>query len=202
MPNRRAISPAPSLAAGADSHSISRFGFLVFLGGEIMVFGGLLAALVVSRIDAEYWPPIGMPRLPVATTALNSVVLFASCIPMRIAETGLRRGETNRFLVGAAIAMAGGIAFVAVQASEWLALGRAGLVASSGPYGATFFTLIGCHALHVSGAVLWIAIALVGVAAGRFTPAAHLPVELGAIYWYYVSVVWAIIFPLVYLGLR
>lgn len=202
MADSRAIFPAPSLSAGADSASIARFGFLVFLGGEIMVFAGLLAALAFFRFDAESWPPIGMPRLPAGMAALNSLVLFASCVPMRFAETELRRGERRRFLAGVLVAMAGGVTFVFVQGSEWLDLVRAGLVASSGPYGATFFTLIGCHALHVSGGILWLAISLVGVLAGRFTPAAHLPVELGAIYWYYVSVVWAIIYPLVYLGLR
>jgi len=95
-----------------------------------------------------------------------------------------------------------GIGFLAIQGSEWVRLVAAGLRASSGPYGATFFTLIGCHALHVLGAVVWLVILLIGACQGRFTAERHLPVELGTIYWYYVSAVWAVIFPSVYLGLR
>jgi cytochrome c oxidase subunit III len=57
-------------------------------------------------------------------------------------------------------------------------------------------------ALHVLGAVVWLAILLIGARQGRFRAEYHLPIESGAIYWYYVSAVWAVIFALVYLGLR
>jgi heme/copper-type cytochrome/quinol oxidase subunit 3 len=166
-----------------------------------MLFAGLLGALVVLRVGAEHWPPIGLPRLPVAVTALNTLVLFASCLPMRAAHDALRHGDRDRFVRWLSLAALLGVAFLAVQGSEWVDLVRAGLVASSGPYGATFFTLIGCHGLHVAGGVVWLCGLAVAAQRGRFTAERHLPVELGAIYWYYVSVVWAVIFPLVYLGL-
>ena len=92
---------------------------------------------------------------------------------------------------------------VAIQGTEWLRLVESGLKASSGPYGATFFTLIGCHALHVFGAVTCkFCVRRVGVSRGRFDARHALPVELGAIYWNFVCIVRAVIFPVVYLGLR
>jgi cytochrome c oxidase subunit III len=203
----RTVSASTDLAAApasaeADDAAIARFGFGVFLASESMLFGGLLAALAIFRVGAEYWPPIGLPRLPVAVTAVNSVVLFASCVPMRLACRALRRGERARFQRGLGAAALLGVVFLGVQGSEWVRLVGAGLRMSSGPYGATFFTLIGCHGLHVAGAVVWLAALLVGARRGRFTGRRALPVELGAIYWYYVSAVWAVVFPLVYLGLR
>jgi len=194
---KRGLTPLPS-----DTSSIARFGFLLFLGSESMLFAGLLGALVVFRVGAEHWPPIGLPRLPVEVTALNTLVLFSSCWPMRAGHVALRGGDLDRFTSGLLLATLGGIGFLAVQGTEWVRLVHAGLVASSGPYGATFFALIGCHGLHVSFGVAWLCWLVIGARRGRFTAARHLAVELGAIYWYYVSLVWAVVFPLVYLGLR
>lgn len=167
-----------------------------------MLFAGLLGALVVFRLSAEHWPPIGLPRLPVEVTAANTLLLFASCWPMRVGHQALRHGDVDRFARCLLLATLGGAAFLAIQGTEWVRLVRAGLVASSGPYGATFFTLIGCHGLHVSFGVAWLCGLVIGARRGRFSAARHVPVELGVIYWYYVSMVWAIVFPLVYLGLR
>jgi cytochrome c oxidase subunit 3 len=174
----------------------------VFLASESMLFAGLLGALAVFRLRADRWPPLGLPRLPVAVTATNSLLLFASAMPITISLRAVRRGDTTSFARSLALATSLGIGFLAIQGSEWVRLVSAGLRASSGPYGATFFTLIGCHALHVLCAVVWLVILLIGARRGRFTAEHHLPVELGAMYWYYVSAVWAVIFPLVYLGLR
>ena len=186
----------------ASSASVARFGFLVFLASESMLFGGLLAALVVLRLGAESWPPIGLPRLPVAVTAMNTLLLFSSCLPMRAGHGALRRGDLDRFTRCLVLATLCGVGFLAIQGSEWIRLVGAGLHASSGPYGATFFTLIGCHGIHVLAGVAWLCWLVVGARRGRFSETRQLPVELGAIYWYYVSVVWAVVFPLVYLGLR
>jgi cytochrome c oxidase subunit 3 len=198
----REQSGARERTAAAPSQAVARFGFLVFLASESMLFAGLLGALAVFRLRADRWPPLGLPRLPVGVTAATSLLLFASTMPITKSLRAMRRGDTGSFARSLALTTLLGVGFLAIQGSEWLRLVAAGLGASSGPYGATFFTLIGCHALHVLGAVVWLAILLIGARQGRFTAERHLPVELGAIYWYYVSAVWAVIFPLVYLGLR
>jgi heme/copper-type cytochrome/quinol oxidase subunit 3 len=197
-----ARSDAPDLVASAPNHAVARFGFLVFLASESMLFAGLLAALAVLRWNADRWPPPGLPRLPVLVTAGNTLVLFASTIPMARALRAVREGELASFARSVSTATLLGIGFLVTQGSEWARLVAAGLRASSGPYGATFFTLVGCHALHVSVGVIWLVILRRGARRGRFTAASHFPVELGAIYWYYVSAVWAVIFPALYLGLR
>jgi cytochrome c oxidase subunit 3 len=195
-PRAAAIAPARP-----DDHGTARFGFILFLASESMVFGGLIAALLVLRLNADRWPPIGLPRLPVAITAINSLVLFASCWPMSRALSAARRGDAAglRRSLGAAAAL--GVLFLAVQGSEWIRLLAAGLGASSGPYGATFFTLIGCHAFHVLGAVVWLCVLWIGSHRGRFAAPPHLAIDLGTIYWYYVSLVWVVVYPCVYLKL-
>jgi heme/copper-type cytochrome/quinol oxidase subunit 3 len=197
-----AVAHPLTATASVSSNSVARFGFLLLLASESMLFAGLLAALAVFRTRADRWPPLGLPRLGVATTGANSLLLFASALPMSWALGAVRRDDTASLARWLSTATALGCAFLLVQGTEWLRLVGSGLKASSGPYGATFFTLIGCHALHVFGAVAWLVVLRLGVSRGRFDARHALPVELGAIYWNFVCLVWAVIFPVVYLGLQ
>jgi len=93
-----------------------------------------------------------------------------------------------------------GTVFLAVQGLEWTRLVAHGLTLSSGTYGSTFYVLIGCHALHVVVAVVWLAVVAVLARNGGFTAARHAALETCAIYWYLVCGLWAFLFPLVYLA--
>lgn len=92
-----------------------------------------------------------------------------------------------------------GALFLAVQGSEWIALLGFGLSASSSLYGATFYTLIGFHGLHVSAAVA--ALLVVGADMARGTAAADALRRLEAcrLYWLFVVAVWPVLYVLVYL---
>lgn len=196
VPHGAVLAPAKS-----GDPAVARFGFVLFLASESMVFGGLIAALLVLRSNADRWPPLGLPRLPVAATAINSVVLFLSCWPMSRVLPAARNGDLGGLRRSLGLAALLGVLFLMVQGSEWIRLLAAGLRASSGPYGATFFTLIGCHALHVLGAVLWLGVLWIGTGRGRFMAPPHQAIDLGSVYWYYVSLVWVVVYPCVYLRL-
>ena len=67
-------------------------------------------------------------------------------------------------------------------------------------YGATFYVLIGCHALHVLAAVVWLAIVLFRARRGKYSQERYTGIETCSMYWYYVGAVWLVLFPLVYLN--
>ena len=92
-----------------------------------------------------------------------------------------------------------GAQFLIIQGYEWLRLIHFGLTLSSGVYGSTFYTLIGFHGLHVFGAMLWLITVLVQARRGRFTPNSATGVEVCAIYWMFVVVLWPVLYVLVYL---
>jgi len=110
---------------------------------------------------------------------------------MRAADDALARGLAATTAFGAT--------FLAVQGFEWARLVRHGLKLSSGTYGATFYVLIGCHAVHVLVAVVWLAIVALLARRGAFTARPHGALEMCALYWYFVCGLWAVLFPLVYL---
>jgi len=95
-------------------------------------------------------------------------------------------------------AILGGI-FLCVQGYEWVQLVHFGLTMSSSTYGTTFYTLIGTHALHVAGALIWLLAVLGLTAAGRVSRERGTIVRGCALYWHFVVGLWPILFVTVYL---
>jgi len=174
-------------------------GMLMFLAFEAMFFAGLLGAFLVFRLASTKWPPPGDPYLPIGVTWVNTGILMASAYTMRLAQQAIRNGNRAGLIHGLAVTALLGVTFLAVQGSEWIRLVHYGLTLQSGTYGATFYTLIGCHGVHVLAAVLWLATVLLLATRGRFSPERHVGVQLCKIYWMFVVGLWLVLFPAVYL---
>ncbi len=170
----------------------------VFLATEAMLFAGLVSAFLILRAGAPVWPPPGQPRLPVAVTGANTVVLLASAWTMHRAVVATRAARAA-FLPWLAATTALGATFLLVQGAEWVALLRHGLRASSSLYGATFYTVIGCHGLHVAAAVVTLAALLTWA---HRVPArqCRTRVQVCRLYWTFVVAVWPVLYVLVYLA--
>jgi len=176
-----------------------RVAILFFIGAESMFFAALISALFILRLGMPVWPPPLQPRLPIGVTAANTVVLLFSSVAMILAGRALSRNNRVglvRWLIVAAIL--GGI-FLGVQGYEWVQLVRFGLTMSSSTYGTTFYTLIGTHALHVAGALVWLLAVLGLAAAGRVSRKRGAMVRGCVLYWHFVVGLWPILFVVVYL---
>ncbi|MBI3085984.1 MAG: heme-copper oxidase subunit III [candidate division NC10 bacterium] len=179
--------------------SNARLGMLMFLAFEAMFFGGLLGAFLVFRLAAARWPPPGQPYLPGVVTWINTGILLSSGVTMWRALRAIRDGNQSGLVNGLGVTALLGTIFLAVQGGEWVRLVRYGLTLTSGTYGATFYTLIGCHGVHVLGAVVWLLVVLLQSARCRFTARDHVAVQLCGMYWTFVVGLWPVLFGLVYL---
>src|SRR5271170_4660358 len=178
--------------------SNGRLAVLILLASEAMLFAGFIGSFLVYKIGAPFWPPPGLPRLPLQVTWINTFVLLSSAVTMNLAVRSIRRNRPSRLRLWLGVTVVLGTTFLAVQGGEWVRLVAHGLHLSSGTYGATFYTLIGLHGFHVLCAVLWLIGVFIAAMMGRFTVFRHSPVELCAIYWYFVCAVWPLLFFLVY----
>jgi len=212
-PRRRADdrlppSPPPGEDGGDDGREPApwrprldntRLAMLFFLSAETMFFAGLISAFFVLRLSAAVWPPPLQPRLPVLVTGLNTLVLLASSVAMIAALRAVRRADGRALVERLAATAALGVLFLAVQGYEWAQLIHYGLTARSGAYGATFYTLIGFHAAHVLGALVWLGVTLGLAARGRFVDGQVSGLRACATYWHYVVALWPILYVTVYL---
>jgi cytochrome c oxidase subunit 3 len=164
-----------------------------------MFFAGLVSAFWVLRLAAPVWPPPLQPRLPVGVTGLNTLVLLGSSVAVLTGVRALRAGRRGAAIRQLGLAASLGAVFLLVQGYEWVRLIGFGLTMSSSTYGATFYTLIGAHGLHVLGALSWLALVLLAARRGRYTPRAHVGASVCAMYWHFVVALWPVLYVLVYL---
>lgn len=191
--------PAPPVQPNVAIGSNAWVAVLVLLGAEAMFFAGLIGAYIVFRFQSSIWPPPFQPRLPIATTGVNTVILIASAFTMRFAVKSVLmndRRELNHWL--RLTAVLGGI-FLAIQGYEWVRLIHFGLTLSSSVYGGLFYTLIGFHGLHVLGALIWLLIVLVLAKQGQFSKEHYVGLQTCSMYWIFVVCLWPVLYGLVYL---
>ena len=188
----------PAAAAGTRGGVESGvIGMVLFLFTEAMIFAALISAFLVLKTRAVAWPPPGQPRLPVAVTGVNTLVLLASAYTMIRAVGVLRSGSDGaaRWLA----ATAGlGVLFLAVQGFEWARLLGFGLTGAASVYGATFYAIVGIHALHVLAAVIVLWVSLGRTRSGRYTSGGHTGLVVCRMYWVFVVAVWPILYALLY----
>lgn len=160
---------------------------------EIMFFTAMISAFLVIKANGlGVWAPPTDIRLPVLSTAFNTVVLFASGIFLFLTARTLPRPIAKTFF---ALSIVTGAFFVSVQGYEWVNLLKYGLTMKSGMFGATFFLLIGCHGLHALAAILFMVYAYSKFDKGGVSAETLKGMQ---IFWYFVVGVWPIIYSLVY----
>ena len=69
---------------------------------------------------------------------------------------------------------------------------------NSGVYGGAFFVLIGCHALHVASALVWVMVIWFRNRHPEACMTRSLGTSLCSLYWYYVVAVWPVLYAAVY----
>lgn len=205
------VPPPPSRTGGGDDPDGEawrrrpaldnlRLALLFFMGAEVMFFAGLVSGFLVLRTSAPVWPPPLQPRLPIAVTGVNTLVLLASSAAMHRAVRAIRLSDPVELVRRLGLAAVLGTVFLVVQGVEWVRLLRFGLTLSSSTYGATFYTLIGTHGVHVFGALIWVMASVALAARGRFTPERSAPLRACAMYWHFVVGLWPLLYLAVYIA--
>jgi cytochrome c oxidase subunit 3 len=200
-----------------------RYGMVLFIASEIMFFAAFFwmffemaifneARAHVPEISSwadtasawSTWPPKGVEVLdPWQLPLLNTVILLLSGTTVTWAHHALQVGDRAGARMGLIITVALGILFTAVQVYEYQHILHEHLffneeAANSGLYGSVFFMATGFHGFHVLIGTIFLAVCLLRLMAGHFTPQKHFGFEAAAWYWHFVDVVWLFLFAFVY----
>ena len=214
--------PAPAHAhyttTGLDNRKIAIW---AFIGSECMLFASLISTYLIykgrSRVGPyphEPWtnPTTGVTQagiLDIPVTSASTFVLLMSSLAMVLALAAVqnkhlpKRTRGDRILGSSQLwlfmtALLGAI-FLGFQAYEFTAFVHEGLTIRTNLFGSTFFTLTGFHGAHVTVGVIWLLTLLAIDRRRNLGPADALNVDLCALYWHFVDVVWIVIFTLIYL---
>ncbi len=190
------------------SPATAKFGMIMFLSSEAMLFAGLIGGYIVLRISASTsWPPEGAPDIGVTwpLTGLNWVMIINSCILIgssflyHAAEVSIKKkGKSGLgWLIATVVA---GSVFLGVQAWEWIHLYHEGLWFNThGIYGSCFFVMTGFHGLHVLvGVMLIFWVFLRQLFTKCYSPAHSTSLDNVGLYWHFVDVVWIFLYGILY----
>jgi cytochrome c oxidase subunit 3 len=147
------------------------------------------------------------PILDIPVTSQSTFVLLMSSLAMVLALEGVEmhgkpgydkwyKGSKFWLLVTAIM----GATFLGYQSYEFTSFVHEGLTIKTNLFGSSFFTLTGFHGTHVAVGVLWLmTMFFIDMKRGLKGKTDVLLVDICALYWHFVDVVWIAIFTLIYL---
>jgi len=170
--------------------------------GTFLVVAGSLFALLVSayamRMGMPDWRALPMPAVLWFSTGLlmlASLALHMAVIAARCDELGHLRSS----LLAAGMCS---LAFLTAQMLAWRELAAAGYFAAANPASAFFYLVTAIHGAHMLGGLVALARTsarafaaprdIAATAMGELT----VGVELCAIYWHFLLLVWLVLFSL------
>ncbi len=196
----RALTEKPWLVEGPvyQLHSGREFflprvvlGLRVFLAVVAVLFT-LLVVAYADRMSLADWRPLPEPWLLWPNTAL----LILSSIAFQRACAAANRGQIEGVRSGLLAAGVLAFAFLAGQLLAWQHLAASGYFAATNPANAFFYLLTALHGLHLSGGLVAWARTSAKVRRGFEAAEVRLSVELCAVYWHFLLVIWLVVFGL------
>jgi cytochrome o ubiquinol oxidase subunit 3 len=192
------VVPAASEAGPAPKRIVVAYGFWIFLLSDIVMFAALFAAYAVL-VHAAAGGPSGAQLFNQVSVAIETACLLASsytCGLMSLAITSRRHAGTY---LGAAVTFALGAAFLALELREFAGMIAIGATPQRSAFLSAFFTLVGCHGLHVTAGLIWLAVMMAQVAVKGFQANVQRRLLCFSLFWHALDIVWVGLFTVVYL---
>jgi cytochrome c oxidase subunit III len=187
------IMTAPTFSVAAK-----KMAMWLFIIADTATFAGCLVAYGFIRNASTNWP---RPFHSITNVAIMTLVLLTSSLTILFAVRHAEMGEKAKAFRWMMITAVFGILFAVLHIREWMGMISEGATLFHNPWGtplfsSLFFSITGLHLLHVTGGV--IALIAVGIRyqGGRYNAD---DLEITALYWHFVDLVWMFVVPLVYL---
>lgn len=169
-----------------------------FIGSECLFFASLISTYLVYKGKSLVGPyPRDIFSIPLVTFG-TAVLLFSSFFVV-LALNGAQRGNRKQTLLWLGMTLICGFFFIGMQVYEFTHFVHEGLTLQKNLFGSSFFVLTGFHGTHVTIGVIWLLAVFVTALRGKLPKEKALNLEIAALYWHFVDVVWIVIFPVVYL---
>jgi cytochrome c oxidase subunit 3 len=165
------------------------------LGVFLAVVGSLFALFVSAysmRMNMVDWRALPVPNL----LWFNTGVLILSSVALQWAYMAARRNNIDGAIVGLCAGGASAVTFLVGQLLAWRQLGAAGYFLVSNPANSFFYLITALHGLHLIGGLVALGRTTAKVWRGAEMVQVRLSVELCAIYWHFLLLVWLVLLGL------
>ena len=162
-----------------------------------MMFAGLASAFVVSKSRADWLTNFQIPTAFYFSTA----VIIGCSVTFYLAKKAIEKGNrsaTSAFLLGT---FGLGVLFVILQFRGFGQIIESGyyMTGQGSSITTTFLYVIALmHLLHLAGGLISLLIIIYNHFKQKYNPTQTLGIELGAMYWHFLDLLWVLLFLFLY----
>jgi cytochrome c oxidase subunit 3 len=205
------VHPAEQFDDADQRHHAATLGMWAFLATEVLFFGVLFMGYTITRMRFPEGFAIASRHTDMLMGSIETAVLLVSSCAVALAFRDVQLGGRRVAVALLAVTAALGVTFLVMHGFEYYAEYQEGLIPAirftqHGPHAAQvelffclYYLITGFHSLHVIIGVVVLTVMGVRTWRGDFTPAYQTPLELTALYWHLVDIVWIFVFPVIYL---
>ena len=182
----------------ASKRIIVGYGFWIFLLSDIVMFAAFFAAYVVLAGNTD-GGPTGKQLFDLTNTAIETACLLLSSFTCGLASIGAFRRKPLLFYGAMAVTFVLGSVFLLLELKEFVGMVAQGAGPQRSAFLSAFFTLVGCHGLHVTAGLLWLLTMMAQVFAKGFRADIMRRVLCFNLFWHALDIIWVALFSIVYL---
>lgn len=162
-----------------------------------MMFAGLTSAYVVSRKRSD-WVSFDLPSAFYTST----ILIVLSSITFMLAKRFIQKNNRQMTTLFLGTTMLLGLGFVFFQFEGFNEMFNAGYVfagAESTVKSSFIYGITLAHLAHILAGVIVLTVVLINQFRNKYSASNYLGLELGAIFWHFVDVLWIYLFLFFYL---
>ncbi len=174
-----------------ESVPTAKLGLRVFLVVVTVVFSLTLVSYA-DRMLVPDWRALPEPLV----LWLNTALLIMSSAALQWARVSADRGQVDGVKSGLLLGGGFAFAFLVGQLVAWQQLVDLGYFVATNPANSFFYLVTGLHAVHLLGGLVAWADTSAKVRSGVALDQVRLSVELCAVYWHFLLLIWLLLFVL------
>ncbi|KRR04488.1 cytochrome o ubiquinol oxidase subunit III [Bradyrhizobium valentinum] len=190
--------PSASETGPAPKRVVVAYGFWIFLLSDIVMFAALFASYAIL-VHATAGGPTGAQLFNQTTVAIETACLLVSSYTCGLMSLAINSRNRVGMYLGAVITFALGAAFLTLEIREFADMIARGATPQRSAFLSAFFTLVGCHGLHVTLGLVWLLVMMVQVAMMGFVANVQHRLLCFSLFWHALDIVWVGVFTVVYL---
>jgi cytochrome o ubiquinol oxidase subunit 3 len=174
------------------------YGFWIFLLSDIIMFSAFFATYAVL-VGQTAGGPSGREPFDLRNVGLETACLLLSSFTCGIASIGARIHRGSWYYGAMAATFVLGAAFLSIEVREFADLVARGAGPTRSAFLSAFFTLVGCHGLHVTAGLLWLLTMMAQVFAKGYRADILRRILCFSLFWHTLDIIWVALFTVVYL---
>src|SRR3954469_14446432 len=185
-------------AGPAPKRIVVGYGFWVFLLSDIIMFAAIFASYAVLT-HATAGGPSGVQLFSQRSVAIETGCLLASSYTCGLMSLAIGSPRYAVTYLAALVTFVLGAAFLVLEVREFAGMIAVGAGPQRSAFLSAFFTLVGCHVLHVTAGRVWLVVMMAQVAIKGLRATVERRLLCFSLFWHALDIVWVWLFTVVYL---